>query len=61
MKTKVNYNRWRLTSKEIKSHQDFKKIIKKLQSETTPIWQTFGFWGRVGLSCLFLGLLIYQF
>ncbi len=61
MKTKINYNRWKITSKEIKSHQDFTKILKKLQNETSPFWQTFGFWGRVGVSCLFLGLLIYHF
>lgn len=61
MKTHINYNRWKITSKEIKEHQDFSKIIRSLQQESAPFWKSIEFWGRVGVSCIFLGLLIYHF
>lgn len=61
MKTHINYNRWIISSKEIKEHQNFKKIIEEYQKEPTPFFKSIGFWGRIGVSCIFLVFLIYHF
>ncbi|HZH86220.1 MAG TPA: hypothetical protein VFD77_02815 [Brumimicrobium sp.] len=61
MKRKIMYNRWKVSSEEIKKHQDFKAILKKVEYDSSWQWKSIGFWGTVGTTAVALFFLVIHF
>lgn len=49
---KININRKKISSQEIKNRQDFTNIVKVIKHPPNPFWKSLGFWGTTGLASL---------
>nr|WP_299201571.1 hypothetical protein [uncultured Brumimicrobium sp.] len=58
MKPKLIYNRWKVSSDEIKKNQNFDALVKKVKKNSSWQWQSIGFWGTVGVSTVALFFLV---
>ncbi|RFC53789.1 hypothetical protein DXU93_11725 [Brumimicrobium aurantiacum] len=61
MKRKLVYNRWKLSSDDIKKHQNFDAILNGLKKDPYKNWKKITFWGTVGTTAVALFFLISHF
>jgi hypothetical protein len=61
MKRKLIFNRWKLSSEEIKKHQDFDAIVKRIDNDSSWQWKSIGYWGTVGTSAVALFFYVIHF
>ena len=58
MKTKLIYNRWQVSSEEIKKNQDFDALVRRVEKDSSWQWKSIGYWGTVGTSAVALFFLL---
>ncbi|HLW29506.1 MAG TPA: hypothetical protein VKX29_01505 [Brumimicrobium sp.] len=61
MKRKLIYNRWKVSSEEIKKQQDFSFILKKANIDSSWKWKSIGFWGTAGTTAVALFFIVILF
>lgn len=61
MKIKLIYNRWKVSTEEIKKHQDFDALVKRVSNDSSWQWKSIGYWGTVGTSAVALFFLVIHF
>ena len=49
---KININRTKISTQEIKNRQDFNQLVSVIKHPPNPFWKSLGFWGTTGLASL---------